>query len=45
MESMEEEWEELSNLISQLHKKMEYAANTIRYVDRWMYFGELECGE
>lgn len=31
---MEEEWEELSNLLSQLHKKMEYAANTIRYV--WM---------
>ncbi|XP_065222879.1 dnaJ homolog dnj-5 [Planococcus citri] len=30
MESVEEEWEELSNLISQLHKKMEYAANTIR---------------
>lgn len=29
---MEEEWEELSNLLSQLHKKMEYAANTIRYV-------------
>lgn len=32
MESMEEEWEELSNLLSQLHKKMEYAANTIRWV-------------
>ena len=28
---VEQAWSELSDLLSQLHEKMEYAANTIRY--------------